>query len=970
MQKLLPLLLLLCCAYFNKVSAQVQLTDFTFREGDENSDPNGFIEFNGLFLFTASTTTEGRELWVSDGTAANTRLLKDINPGSSDGVLSFSPAVLGDQLFFIANDGEYGPQLWATKGTAQSTRRITSIPGLSSYTGLSPVGDQIFFTITNNRKLAVWKSDGTQEGTQVVKEDFPLWSSPSFEGSANQLFFFTIPSEGSSNSRVWRSDGSEAGTFPVTEEIDGNGAGSSGTSNLTQYIVFKDELYFVARSYNRFPYNENMGIMKTDGTLEGTQAVKGLHDASTSLIDVADVIEVNNKLYFSFFQVSNNHLFIWETDGSTSGSRIIYDEYAPAYFMPSNLSSDGSRLVFTGPGTDNTTALLTLSTDTYEITEIKQLIPTMDKPSYRSFSNIITRLSEKLYHIVLQHTFPQEIWISDLSPTNTVLSGMKRATSSSSLFYKENFYFSGHSEHEGQELWRADPTFSSHELFMNINQSGLGLSTYSSFAALDDQILLRAGDEQLGAELWTYQTPTDELSMVIDILEGEESSFPINFLPFKDHIYFEAYTEKGATALFRTDGTAEGTLNVSDVIEKPDYGTSITQIAPAKEQVYFVTRLKNSHYGLCATDGTDSWVIKDLGVNEYGAPYNVSKMVAVENQVFFVTGGSGEDLWVSDGTEGGTFKLKGFGRLRQLAAGNGKVYLVASENYYGAPELWQSDGTASGTSRVVNNSGEAFSQPDNLSAFNDHLVFSASTATHGRELWKTDGTAAGTAMIRDIRSGIASAISTTEYAIMEGFLYFSANDGINGRELWKTDGTAAGTAMVKDIYPGEGGAQLKNLFSAGDLLYFSAYTPESGYELWLTEGTAASSRQVYDLIEGQQGSEPSNFMLLGNELYFTAETSHSGRQLWHATEKEITAVTTISKSGMLKVYPNPTTDHLFIDSESQPIKSLQLFHLNGQMVSLPGQPGNSLHVAHLPAGLYFVRIETDKKLYVKKFIKK
>ena len=359
-----------------------------------------------------------------------------------------------------------------------------------------------------------------------------------------------------------------------------------------------------------------------------------------------------------------------------------------------------------------------------------------------------------------------------------------------------------------------------------------------------------------------------------------------------------------------------------------------------------------------------------MEVNEYNMAHMILGMVFTEDKLFFRTRGSWKDLWVSDGTEGGTVKLRNFGSISQLTAINGKVYFTATETSGGPTELWQSDGTASGTSRVSDNISETFSQPDNLSAFNNHLVFSASTATNGRELWKTDGTAEGTAMIRDIRSGTASAISTTEFAIMDGFLYFSANDGINGLELWKTDGTAAGTAMVKDIYPGEGGAHLKNLFSAGDLLYFSAYTPESGYELWVTEGTAESSRQVYDLIEGQQGSEPSDFMLLGNELYFTAETSHAGRQLWRATEKEVTAVATFSKNDMLKVYPNPTTDYLFIDSEGQPIKKLQLFHLNGKMVSLPGQPGNSLHVAHLPAGLYFVRIETDKKLYVKKFIKK
>ena len=600
MHKILPLLLLLCCAYFNKVSAQVQLTDFTFAEGDQNSEPRAFIEFNGLFLYTAITATEGRELWVSDGTTANTHLLKDINPGSSNGVLYFNPVVLGDQLFFIANDGEYGPQLWATKGTAQSTRRITSMPGLTSFIDLSLVGDQIFFTIRNNYKLAVWKSNGTQEGTQLVKKDIAIWNNPSFEGSANQLFFFTIQPEGSNNSRLWRSDGTEAGTFPLTEELDDYGASYFSNSHLTQHIVFRDELYFIARSYNRFPYNENMGIMKTDGTLEGTKAVKGLHDASNRQIDVADVIEINHKLYFSFYEADYNRLFIWETDGTPSGTWNIYDKYAPAYFVPSNLRSDGSRLIFTGPGTDNKTALLTLSTSTYETTEVKQLILYPEKALYHQPLNIIIRLPDNQYNILVETpSYQREGWLSDLTATNTTYIDALPNNSNPPFLYQGNLYFAGQSDGKGRELWKTDLTFSSLELFMNINQSGHGFDANSSFAALDDQILFSRRDPDIGSELWTYQKPSDEVVLVKDIQQGEAPSYPRQFVRMKDHIYFHAYAESRNSALFRSDGTANGTQALSESA----LGADIAQAVAANEKVYFQNRLPAGHFALSATDG-------------------------------------------------------------------------------------------------------------------------------------------------------------------------------------------------------------------------------------------------------------------------------------------------------------------------------------------------------------------------------
>jgi ELWxxDGT repeat protein len=56
----------------------------------------------------------GEELWKSDGTAANTVLVKDIRPGPTGSNPAFF-AVLGNSLFFAADDGEHGYELWDPK---------------------------------------------------------------------------------------------------------------------------------------------------------------------------------------------------------------------------------------------------------------------------------------------------------------------------------------------------------------------------------------------------------------------------------------------------------------------------------------------------------------------------------------------------------------------------------------------------------------------------------------------------------------------------------------------------------------------------------------------------------------------------------------------------------------------------------------------------------------------------------------
>ena len=64
-------------------------------------------DVGGTLMFNASDGVHGFELWRSDGTAAGTTLVRDINPGNAGSVPDwYAPA--GGRLFFSAIDAAHG----------------------------------------------------------------------------------------------------------------------------------------------------------------------------------------------------------------------------------------------------------------------------------------------------------------------------------------------------------------------------------------------------------------------------------------------------------------------------------------------------------------------------------------------------------------------------------------------------------------------------------------------------------------------------------------------------------------------------------------------------------------------------------------------------------------------------------------------------------------------------------------------
>lgn len=507
-------------------------------------------------------------------------------------------------------------------------------------------------------------------------------------------------------------------------------------------------------------------------------------------------------------------------------------------------------------------------------------------------------------------------------------------------------------------------------LIKDINPKGNAFSDIydnQTFASNSKYIFFAADNGTDGTEIFRTDGTAAGTMMLKDI-NTKGDAYPKGFLLFKDELYFSA-SDGTNEGLYKTNGTAAGTVLIKQMTLQ--INRSKPEIIEYKGNLYFGTAGE-----LWKTDGTAAGTSKvaTLSTSSSSSGQKVRDFVLFNSKLYFAasSGSSEINLMESDGTAAGTkivadvFPNNDDG-VAYLGVANGKIYFQANYKTEGNSELYVSDGTAAGTKFVkdLNNKTANYYDGTSPSFFTE---VNGTTLFKGDGLYKTDGTAAGTVKLATI-SILENQESPNPFLVNGKLLYTPAGDNGFSIGLQVSDGTATGTQKIVNPFSS---VRPQYLTSVGNKVYFTGTDAAKGKELWISDGTAAGSKAFLDLVPGANSSNITNLFNLNGILYFVANIDKNGYELYKINPSVGTNDLAILKNA-ISVAPNPMQDFLNIKIENPETEAnITLIDATGKTISTQKTQYDTtlnLNTENLPTGIYFVEYRTSNGIQIEKVVK-
>lgn len=789
------------------------------------------------------------------------------------------------------------------------------------------------------RRQELWSTDGTLGGTGMVRELAwdPELRMDGVELPDGRLLF--VGHDPASGLEPWISDGTAEGTQPYANIMVGRYDSDPrqfgvGTGSLA------GEVFFLATSESDLRSRDH--LYATDGSPEGLRRVSDL--------DVLDWAQAGERLYLL------TESGLWVSDGAPDSEEALIEpldlEDSIAHTPWIEPFLDGVILVTRGAD-DGVTEVRFGDSQGFEVLyRAEGGASLMATVHGRAFINLacsllatdgtvvgttllavdggcpywLTATSDQLFFVTETAAFGEEVWTSDGTQAGTRITrdicpaGEGSAPTALTALGSELAFlaFDG----DGVGLWLSDGSESGTRRIDSFPADTFG-SVERGMGRLGDQLLFTPYDPGVGWEPWVYDGSTGDLDLLANLTADAASSLAAVIAQHGDSVVV-GRTIDGQHHVIRVD---------SDGSQHPLYvsteGRSWKFLDTVQGQL-LVVESDGSNYPVI-----EAWVYAvDVATGtqqELFTPRGVSATVPLGGRRVMFTGQpfghAGipfifDDVWVTDGTVGGTAQVLAPGDDVRVSPANPVavgdfVYFVGTSEEAGR-EVWRTDGTVEGTGPVLDLvPGPDGSEPVLGQAQDGRFLVHAGPAAQ-RALAISDGTPLGTRILDadaqyEFRGGLPMGLwalwMSAPHAyvpsdavhlfdgqrlhVLDSFefvespvvfrdqLYFIAADTHHGAELWVSDGTLEGTRPLVDLEPGAGSSDPSTPQVIDGRLVFEAQTARHGRELWTSDGTAVGTRLLVDLEPGLRGSYPrSSVRGYGDRLLVSAYRSDAGREIY------------------------------------------------------------------------------------------
>lgn len=665
----------------------------------------------------------------------------------------------GAHVYFSANDGIHGRELWRcdVSGNKEMVLDITPGPAEVEIDNFWELNGILYFRVVAEKDEGhLWRTDGTAEGTRLVHKFGPSVESLGINGivavDAARLYFGVGEARGSGI--LWSTDGTTAGTYPV----DPGGEGVVLTIDDYSGLVHGGVHYFSARKDN------DGGLWRTNGIKGTTQEILPISGGVSYFCSLDD-----RRFVFSGNDAVNGRE-LWISEGTVESTRVLKDIYpGPETSDPRECSNivtpEGIALVLFSATNPETGRELWETDGTTEGTRLRaDLFPGAGSSS----PSRVVEFGANHFLIAVGDGLGKELWRFDAETRKYALTrDLVRGPAGSEPYALcragSRFYFSALSEEFGEELWCFESQEQEPEIIADFNPGAAHSYPYYSIE-LRGHLVTVATSPVYGREIWITNGVKREMKILADINTDNSvnpSSFPEGLTSVGDLLYFSANDIEHGTELWSTDGTEAGTAMVKDIYSG-SASSDPASLTALGTNLYFSAEDGVHGTELWRSDGTSTGTSLVYDIHPDGSA-NPRNLTVLKDKLLFSAfePRDGEELWILEpGNQPKTLKSIGPG----VASGSPSEFFVWKDYLYfqaddgvRGRELWRTDGTAKGTALVRDIVSTPFEKLSFHSprAHRGALYFASDLDGRGTELWRLDESRNQIELVRDIVGGDA-----------------------------------------------------------------------------------------------------------------------------------------------------------------------------------------------------------------------